>query len=50
MTNRTKGLNFSPSCYRQPPTTAMGTQVSSQPSQSFCSLGVPWPGSSLPFR
>ncbi|KAM5306055.1 mannose-P-dolichol utilization defect 1 protein isoform 3-T3 [Glossophaga mutica] len=38
------------SCSRQPPTTAMGTQVSSQPSQSFCSLGAPWPGSSPPFR
>uniref|UniRef100_A0A8C9A222 Mannose-P-dolichol utilization defect 1 n=1 Tax=Prolemur simus TaxID=1328070 RepID=A0A8C9A222_PROSS len=38
------------SCSRQPPTTAMGTQVSSQPSQSFCCLGAPWPESSLPFR
>ncbi|KAM7067335.1 mannose-P-dolichol utilization defect 1 protein isoform 3-T3 [Molossus nigricans] len=38
------------SCSRQPPTTATGTQASSQPSQSFCSLGAPWPESSPPFR
>uniref|UniRef100_A0A8C6C3D7 Mannose-P-dolichol utilization defect 1 n=1 Tax=Monodon monoceros TaxID=40151 RepID=A0A8C6C3D7_MONMO len=38
------------SCSRQPPTTAMGTRASCQPSQSFCSLGAPWPESSPPFR
>ncbi|XP_027984174.1 mannose-P-dolichol utilization defect 1 protein isoform X2 [Eptesicus fuscus] len=46
----TKGLNSCSSCSRQPPTTAMGTRASSQPSQSFCSLGAPWPESSPPFR
>uniref|UniRef100_A0A2K6K412 Mannose-P-dolichol utilization defect 1 n=1 Tax=Rhinopithecus bieti TaxID=61621 RepID=A0A2K6K412_RHIBE len=39
-------LSFS----RQPPITTMGTQASSQPSQSSCCLGAPWPESSLPFR
>uniref|UniRef100_A0A8B9XQW3 Mannose-P-dolichol utilization defect 1 n=1 Tax=Bos mutus grunniens TaxID=30521 RepID=A0A8B9XQW3_BOSMU len=38
------------SCSRQPPTTAMGTRASSQPSQCFCSLEGPWPESSPPFR
>uniref|UniRef100_A0A2K6GJ91 Mannose-P-dolichol utilization defect 1 n=1 Tax=Propithecus coquereli TaxID=379532 RepID=A0A2K6GJ91_PROCO len=44
------GTHWELSCSRQPPTTAMGTRVSSQPSQSFCCLGAPWPESSLPFR
>ncbi|XP_018868604.1 mannose-P-dolichol utilization defect 1 protein isoform X1 [Gorilla gorilla gorilla] len=48
--DRAKGLNSSPSFSRQPPTTTMGTQASSQPSQSSCCLGAPWPESSLPFR
>ncbi|KAM4824189.1 mannose-P-dolichol utilization defect 1 protein isoform 2-T2 [Urocitellus parryii] len=43
-------LTTSLSCSRQPPTTTMGTQASSQPSQSFYCLGVPWPEYSLPFR
>lgn len=34
-------LTTSCSCSRQPPTTTMGTQASSQPSQSFYCLGVP---------
>uniref|UniRef100_A0A8C9GZJ7 Mannose-P-dolichol utilization defect 1 n=1 Tax=Piliocolobus tephrosceles TaxID=591936 RepID=A0A8C9GZJ7_9PRIM len=34
----------------RPPITTMGTQASSQPSQSSCCLGAPWPESSLPFR
>ncbi|XP_059524752.1 mannose-P-dolichol utilization defect 1 protein isoform X2 [Myotis daubentonii] len=45
-----RGLNSCSSCSKQPPTTAMGTRASSQPSQSFCSLGAPWPESSPPFR
>nr|XP_014973980.1 mannose-P-dolichol utilization defect 1 protein isoform X2 [Macaca mulatta] len=48
--DRAKGLNSSPSFSRQPPITTMGTQASSQPSQSSCCLGAPWPESSLPFR
>ncbi|XP_021570295.1 mannose-P-dolichol utilization defect 1 protein isoform X2 [Carlito syrichta] len=48
--NITKGLNSSPSCSRQPLTTAVGTQASFQPSQSFCCLEAPWPESSLLFR
>uniref|UniRef100_A0A8C4MMR9 Mannose-P-dolichol utilization defect 1 n=1 Tax=Equus asinus asinus TaxID=83772 RepID=A0A8C4MMR9_EQUAS len=45
-----KGPCWELSCSRQSPTTATGTQASSQLSQSFCSLGAPWPESSPPFR
>ncbi|XP_040857498.1 mannose-P-dolichol utilization defect 1 protein isoform X2 [Ochotona curzoniae] len=42
--------NFPFSCSRRPPTTAMGTQASSRPSLSSCSLGARSPESSPPFR
>ncbi|XP_028636011.1 mannose-P-dolichol utilization defect 1 protein isoform X3 [Grammomys surdaster] len=42
--------NFPFSCSRQPLTTTTGTQASFQPLQSLCSLGAPWPESSLLFR
>lgn len=47
---RTKSINFSSSCSRQPLTTVTGTQASFQPLQCSCCLGAPWPESSLPFR